>query len=48
MLLDVFQHHSRLVRAMREFGSSYERQKASEKKLPEEFQPMLFEISDQP
>jgi hypothetical protein len=48
VLLDIFQHHTRLVRAMREFGASDERQKPSRKKAPEEFQAMLFDMADQP
>ena len=48
LLLDIFQHHTRLVRAMREFGTSDERQKLSRKKIPAEYQPMLFDMADQP
>jgi len=48
LLLDIFLHHTRLVRLMREFGSSDERKKRSRKKTSVEFQPMLFDTADQP
>ncbi|MEP6535695.1 MAG: hypothetical protein ABJF23_10280 [Bryobacteraceae bacterium] len=47
LLLDIFLHHTRLVRAMREFGAASERSNSSRKKMPAEFQPMLFDIADQ-
>ena len=46
LLLEIFQHHARLVRAMREFGSSEERQRAPRKGEPEEFQSFLFDMAD--
>jgi len=46
LLLEIFLHHTRLVRAMREFGSTAERPNSSRKKMPAEFQPMLFDLTE--
>jgi hypothetical protein len=46
LLLDIFQHHTRLVRAIREFGSTDERRKTAGRSGPEEFQPMLFDLAE--
>ena len=46
LLLDIYLHHTRLTRAMREFGSTEDRQRPSRKGEPEEFQALLFDLAD--
>jgi hypothetical protein len=45
LLLDIFLHHTRLVRAMREFGAFEPKQKPS-RKARDEYQPLLFDMAD--